>query len=87
MRAVLGGLLFFAFILDVYSRMIVDSAQMRTAWSFDALRMAFGTTSTAPTSPWSRIPTRAAGPIQSVLTTLGQEELRWGQDGFMLGAC
>ena len=44
--APLGGLVFFAFVLDAYSRMVVGwqrASHMRTTLVLDALRMALGT--------------------------------------------
>ena len=49
------GVVYFAFMLDVFSRMIVGwqlAANMRTELVLDALRMALGLGSPARTSSW-----------------------------------
>jgi putative transposase len=59
------GVVFFAFVIDAYSRRIVGwqlASHMRTTLVLDALRMALGQRRPAPTSPWCTTAIAARNP-------------------------
>jgi transposase-like protein len=75
------GLVFFAFVIDVYSRRIVGwqfASHMRTDLVLDALRMALSRRRPgADLELVHHSDAGSLGQIQSVLATLEWEELRW----------